>query len=64
MRYIKSSYFFKYFEQNKKGFYECKICKSRGIREIIENRAYHIRQQHRSIYDRARAKMEIKERYQ
>lgn len=52
--YLRSSRLFRYFTRVGVQQFQCRICSDIGFTTIVQSRTYHIRQQHRSIYERER----------
>lgn len=50
--YLRSSRLFRYFRRIDEHQYVCKICQERNIETVVWSRTYHVRQQHRQIYER------------
>jgi hypothetical protein len=52
--YLRSSRLFRYFTRVGVQQFQCRICRNNGLTKIVQSRTYHIRQRHRSIYERER----------
>lgn len=51
---LRSSRLFMYFARVGVQQFKCKICQEQGLSTVVKSRTYHIRQHHRSIYERER----------
>ena len=52
--YLRSSRLLMYFARAGVQQFQCRICQEQGMTTVVKSRTYHIRQQHRSIYERER----------
>jgi len=52
--YLRSSCLFIYFTRVGVQQFKCRICQEQGFTTIVKSRTYHIRQQHRTVYERER----------